>query len=410
MLKYILFLPLVLLSLFSWSQPEKESIEVKISDLHNTELGVSKHVFFIVTEPQILNVRHNGVFRMVKAEDSSVVFGIPNPDYYHLTYFLKAGKYFISGWSSFGSLKAIHPVTVDFTSLSGNFESNLAALKNWARESNIDSLVEVRGTYSFNFNHSREKKDSGSIKGANSGIIVLVNSKDGIPLSFKDGTDTLFWKSVINQTSLTSQKPLQNIIVSYNDMNKHNFIFYKNGELSLDEDSHSSFGELEVTKEYLQQKNVSLRFNNGGVVDLSELCNPPKPLKKNFKVEYIPGDFQAFLKEYYRDKQSAKLDPAYDQFGCEAIVRGLSGEIINGNPYWEKIDIKCLHSSVGAKCIVRVIVNGSLCSGIGSYPKDLSFTDSMDPKYSKYLDEYENKLSKKFRIFLLKKYAFYEGD
>jgi hypothetical protein len=134
------------------------------------------------------------------------------------------------------------------------------------------------------------------------------------------------------------------------------------------------------------------------------VLSKPVVEKFNFNNNNINEDFLQFLNSYFSKKNASIATIQNEKFIVEVRVRGLRGEIIKGNEDWEIIQIFFIPSFTSVESHLTFIVDGSLSSGIGKYPPDTQFTNSMDPKYKGNLEEYAKVMATSFKAFLNHKY------
>lgn len=82
------------------------------------------------------------------------------------------------------------------------------------------------------------------------------------------------------------------------------------------------------------------------------------------------------------------------------VVRNLRGVVIRGQPHWEKLYLYVFTWQTKEKCVCRILGEGFLASGLGSYPSDSRFVDSMEPKYYQQLSEHIGDLASYVREHL----------
>jgi hypothetical protein len=102
----------------------------------------------------------------------------------------------------------------------------------------------------------------------------------------------------------------------------------------------------------------------------------------------FPVTVERFLNSKFDSKsiQYLSREPDY----VEVIVRGLKGYVIKGSPYWEKVTMFFIKqgNEESGHFRIRLIADGDLAAGAGSYPPDSQFNTNIEENNSKSLTNF----------------------
>ena len=73
---------------------------------------------------------------------------------------------------------------------------------------------------------------------------------------------------------------------------------------------------------------------------------------------------------------------------AEVMVRNLKGHVIRNGRYWELLRLNFLMAGSEHGRRLRLITEGSIAASMGAYPPDTQFTESMDMRYGRQLDDF----------------------
>ena len=138
-------------------------------------------------------------------------------------------------------------------------------------------------------------------------------------------------------------------------------------------------------------------------VDLPVDFRPWVTVAQNQQVASIQESFPTAISRYLATTFGGAERISYltrEDSYVQAIIRGLKGRVIRGGRYWERLDISFALLQSKASARVRVMIDGVLAAGVGSYPPDSQFTRNMEPEYAASLTEYTAQMADGLREFL----------
>jgi len=108
---------------------------------------------------------------------------------------------------------------------------------------------------------------------------------------------------------------------------------------------------------------------------------------------------EAFVKSSFPTGAKVTFVGAGDDT-ADMIITNIRNLVINGEDYWERLEISFVRFPAKNSSNIRVIADGAIARGLGDYPADSQFTTGMEPKYAKALNDFTSNLAVKLSAFI----------